>query len=225
MEKQYKILLVEDEIKLATVIKQELTSVGFIVDIATDGLLAQELFMQHNYSLALLDINLPGKNGRELCKTFRNADADISIIMLTALGEIQDKVDAFKFGADDYIVKPFYFEELIARIKAALKRTSLSEDNILSVHDLSINLKTKAVTRAGHDIPLTAKEFALLTLLVKNQGKVISKQEIMGKVWDLNFDTGTNAIEVYISFLRNKIDKPYTDKLIQTKAGFGYFIK
>ncbi|MBS1626758.1 MAG: response regulator transcription factor [Bacteroidetes bacterium] len=225
MEKQYRILLVEDEIKLATVIKQELIRAGFVVDIATDGLLAQELFMQNNYSLVLLDINLPGKNGRELCKIFRNTNADMSIIMLTALGEIQDKVDAFKLGADDYIVKPFYFEELIARIKASLKRTSLSEDSTLSIRDLSINLKTKVVSRAGTEIPLTAKEFALLVLLVKNQGKVISKQEIMGKVWDLNFDTGTNAIEVYINFLRNKIDKPYTDKLIQTKAGFGYFVK
>jgi len=167
MEKQYRILLAEDEIKLATVIKEELQHVGYVVDVVNDGLSAIDSFSKHNYSLALLDINLPGKSGMELCKIFRNADANISLIMLTALGEIQDKVDAFKFGADDYIVKPFHFDELMARIKAALKRTALSDDNVLNIHDLSINFKTKTVARNGNIIPLTAKEFSLLALLAK----------------------------------------------------------
>jgi two-component system copper resistance phosphate regulon response regulator CusR len=171
---------------------------------------------------------LPGKNGFELCKSFRIQNQNIPIIMLTAFGEIQDKVDAFSFGADDYILKPFHFEELFARIKVLLKRTenlASTNDIVLRVADLEIHHKTKSVFRANTEIPLTAKEYALLTLLVENQGKVISKNEILAKVWDLSFDTGTNTIEVYISFLRNKIDKPYQEKLIQTKSGFGYYIK
>ena len=148
--------------------------------------------------------------------------------MLTAFGEIQDKVDAFNLGADDYIVKPFHFDELFARIKVFLKRsdadTAKDEADVV-VGDLFINNKTKSVFREGTEIPLTAKEFSLLKLLALNKGKVISKQEILEKVWDLTFDTGTNTIEVYISFLRNKIDKPYNEKMIQTKSGFGYYIK
>jgi len=148
--------------------------------------------------------------------------------MLTAFGEIQDKVDAFNLGADDYVVKPFHFDELFARIKVFLKRadadTAKDEADVV-VGDLLINNKTKSVYREGAEIPLTAKEFSLLKLLALNKGKVISKQEILEKVWDLTFDTGTNTIEVYISFLRNKIDKPYNEKMIQTKSGFGYYIK
>ena len=147
--------------------------------------------------------------------------------MLTALGEINDKVDAFSLGADDYIVKPFHFHELFARIKVFLKRAEniAEEPEKIVIGDLVIAFGNKSVTRAGTEIPLTAKEFALLVLLARNKGKVISKQEILAKVWDLSFDTGTNTIEVYISFLRNKLDKPYDDKLIHTKPGFGYFIK
>ena len=147
--------------------------------------------------------------------------------MLTALGELQDKMDAFGVGADDYIVKPFHFDELFARIKVSLKRTDAVESNIkfLDVEDLHIDFSTKTVSRAAIEIPLTAKEFSLLSLLASNRGTVISKQEILEKVWDLNFDTGTNTIEVYISFLRNKIDKKFEEKLIHTKPGFGYYMK
>lgn len=176
----------------------------------------------------VLDVNLPYKNGLALCKEFRSINRSIPIIMLTALGEVQDKVDAFNVGADDYIVKPFHFDELFARIKALLKRSDASTETSvkkIEVEDLVIDFITKTVTRSGTEIPLTAKEFALLALLAQNRGKVISKTEILEKVWDLNFDTGTNTIEVYISFLRNKIDKPFEEKLIQTKPGFGYFIK
>ena len=147
--------------------------------------------------------------------------------MLTALGEIQDKIEAFNLGADDYIIKPFHFDELYARIKVSLKRNTSPEPAVstIDIEDLNINFITKTVTREGKEIPLTAKEFALLVLLAQNRGKVISKQEILEKVWDLTFDTGTNTIEVHISFLRNKVDKPFVEKLIQTKPGFGYFIK
>jgi len=227
MEKLYRILLAEDEPKLGQVIQEELTRLGFKADVAFDGQVAERLFFEHNYSLVLLDINLPYKNGYALCKQFREANKKVPIIMLTALGEIQDKMDAFNLGADDYIVKPFHFDELYARIKVCLKRVeSIDEvqENI-EVGDLIIDFSSKIVSRAGKEIQLTAKEFSLLTLLARNKGKVISKQQILEKVWDLSFDTGTNTIEVYISFLRNKIDKPFEEKLIHTKPGFGYFIK
>lgn len=228
MEKRNTILLVEDETKLSLLIKEELSANGFVVDIASDGHQAEALFKLNSYSLILLDISLPGKNGLDLCKLFRRSNNKVPIIMLTAFGEVQDKVDAFELGADDYLVKPFHFEELLARIKVFIKRSEnepLEKEQIITVSDLVIHHKSKSVFRAGIEIPLTAKEYALLNLLVTNRGTVISKQEILEKVWDLNFDTGTNTIEVYISFLRNKIDKPFEEKLIQTKSGFGYFIK
>jgi two-component system copper resistance phosphate regulon response regulator CusR len=226
MEKKYRILLAEDESTLANIIQEELTRGGYKLDIASDGLKASKLFIEHDYSLVLLDINLPGKNGLVLCKEFRKANKKIPIIMLTAIGEIHDKVAAFDIGADDYLVKPFHFDELFARIKVLLKRADLGDvaDKIV-YQDLEIDFRNKAVSRQGIVIGLTAKEFTLLSLLAKNPERVISKQEILEKVWDLSFDTGTNTIEVYISFLRNKIDKPFSTKLIHTKPGFGYFIK
>jgi len=227
MEKSYRILLVEDEPKLSQVIQEELTRQGYHADVAFDGQVAERLFRQHVYSLVLLDVNLPYKNGLALCKEFRELNKKIPIIMLTALGEIHDKVDAFNLGADDYIVKPFHFDELFARVKVFLKRAETPSEEVekIEIEDLKIDFGNKTVTRASKEIPLTAKEFSLLVLLARNRGKVISKQEILEKVWDLSFDTGTNTIEVYISFLRNKIDKPFEDKLIHTKPGFGYFIK
>jgi two-component system copper resistance phosphate regulon response regulator CusR len=228
MANKHTILLVEDETKLCNIIKEELSSLGYLVDTASDGIVAENLFSKKKYSLILLDISLPGKSGLQLCKIFRAANKKIPIIMLTAFGEIQDKVDAFNLGADDYIVKPFHFDELFARIKVFLKRSDadIAKDEAdVVVGDLVINNKTKSVFREGTEISLTAKEFSLLKLLALNKGKVISKQEILEKVWDLTFDTGTNTIEVYISFLRNKIDKPYNVKMIQTKSGFGYYIK
>ncbi len=227
METKQRILLAEDEPKLGQIIQQELTQHGYQADVAFDGQVAEKLFAEHNYALVLLDVNLPYKNGLALCKEFREAKKNIPIIMVTALGEIQDKMDAFNFGADDYIVKPFHFNELLARIKVFLKRADSNGDpsEKLTVADLEIDLLDKSVTRGEKNINLTAKEFALLVLLAKSKGKVISKQEILEKVWNLTFDTGTNTIEVYISFLRNKIDKPFDVKLIHTKPGFGYYLK
>lgn len=223
----YKILLVEDEPKLSQVIQEELVNQGYNTDIAYDGMVAEKLFKQHQYSLVLLDINVPYKNGLALCKEFRSINKKIPIIMLTALGEINDKVHAFALGADDYIVKPFHFNELFARIKVFLKRADsvADEPEKIVIGDLVIDFNEKSVTRNNQTISLTVKEFALLTLLARNRGKVISKNEILAKVWDLSFDTGTNTIEVYISFLRNKLDKHFDEKLIHTKPGFGYFIK
>ncbi len=226
MEKKNKILIAEDESKLALVIKDELTRNNFTVDIASDGNEASTLFAENNYLLIIVDINLPFKNGIQLCKEIREKNKKVPILMLTALGQVQDKVIAFEAGADDYMVKPFHFDELLARIKVLIKRTLvIADERNIVIGDLEINFRNKIVTRAGVDISLTAKEFMLLVLLAKNRGKVISKQEILEKVWELSFDTGTNTIEVYISFIRNKIDKPFAKKLIYTKSGFGYFIK
>jgi DNA-binding response OmpR family regulator len=222
----HKILLVEDEVKLGSIICEELNNNGYQTDIAVDGLEASRMFAAENYSLVLLDINLPYKNGIVLCREFREQNKKIPIIMLTAAGEIHNKVEAFNIGADDYIVKPFHFSELFARIKVFLKRADVPADaDIIKVEDMEINFLNKSVTRNGVNINLTAKEFTLLVLLARNKDRVISKQEILEKVWDLSFDTGTNTIEVYISFLRNKIDKPFDHKLIHTKPGFGYYIK
>lgn len=227
MEKSYRILFAEDEPKLGQVVEDELSRQGYHADVAFDGLVAEKMFKEHNYSLVLLDVNLPYKNGLALCKEFREAKKSIPIIMLTARGELQDKMDAFNLGADDYIVKPFHFNELFARIKVFLKRAEngAEQGEKMSIADLEINFIDKTVTRSNTPINRTTKEFALLTLLVKANGKVVSKQEILEKVWGLSFDTGTNTIEVFISFLRNKIDRPFDNKLIYTKAGFGYFLK
>lgn len=226
MENIHSILLVEDEAKLGQVIKDELQRQGYQVDHAVDGRQAETLFNSKMYSMALLDVNLPYKSGLELCKIFRAANKNLAIIMLTAIGQVNDKVEAFNLGADDYIVKPFHFEELFARVKAMLKRTDKhATDEKIEIEDMVIDFRNKSVNRAGVNINLTAKEFTLLALLARNRDRVISKQEILEKVWDLSFDTGTNTIEVYISFLRNKIDKPFEQKLIHTKPGFGYYIK
>jgi DNA-binding response OmpR family regulator len=226
MEISNRILLIEDEPKLGKVILEELRGQGYQVDLAADGLIAESFFKQNNYSLVLMDVNIPHKSGFELCKEFRSLKKSIPIIMLSAMGEINDKMEAFKLGADDYMVKPFHFDELFARLKVFLKRADLKDEDIkIVVDDLEIDFRNKTAVRAGVTVNLTAKEFTLLVLLARNRGKVISKQEILEKVWDLSFDTGTNTIEVYISFLRNKLDKPFETKLIHTKPGFGYYIK
>jgi two-component system copper resistance phosphate regulon response regulator CusR len=226
MEKKQRILLAEDEVKLGQVIKDEFTRNGYKVDLALNGADAAKHFSEHVYSIVILDINLPGKSGLVLCKEFRAKNKKVPILMLTAIGEVNEKVIAFDNGADDYLVKPFHFDELLARVKSLIKRTTvvLDETNII-VEDLEIDFSSKTANRSGIEINLTSKEFTLLVLLAKNKGKVISKQEILEKVWDLSFDTGTNTIEVYISFLRNKVDKPFEKKLIHTKPGFGYYLK
>lgn len=221
------ILLVEDEPKLGNSIRKELTEQGYDLEWAYDGRTAESLFRSSRFDMVLLDINLPYVNGLELCKRFRQADADVPIIMLTALGELNDKMEAFNFGADDYLVKPFHLTELLARVKVFLKRRQVDRyyDDNLKIGDLELDFAHKSVTRAGHSLVLSAKEFALLALLARSRGRVVSKQEIAEKVWEMDFGANTNTIEVYINFLRNKIDKPFDHKLIHTKPGFGYFLK
>jgi two-component system copper resistance phosphate regulon response regulator CusR len=221
------ILLAEDEPKLAQSIKDELQEHGYHVDVAFDGNIAERFFNQNDYQLIILDINLPYINGFELCKKFRLRNKNVPIMVLTALGELDDKMSAFEAGADDYLVKPFHFKELVARIQVFLKRSTNPESitEVIELSDLTIDTSTKTVVRAEKTIELTAREYALLELLMRSNGRVISKMEIMEKVWDINFETSSNTIEVYINFLRNKIDKPFSKKLIHTKPGFGYFMK
>ena len=222
-----KILVVEDEPKVASFVKRGLEENEFYCEIASDGLMGKRMFDSGDYDLILLDLNLPYKNGIELCKEIRSSDQKIPILMLTALGTTEDKLSGFDSGADDYLVKPFEFRELLARIRALLKRTSIAETggNILTLLDLSVNLNTYEVTRSGKKIDLTQKEFALLVYLLRNKGKVVSRIDIAENVWDINFDTGTNIIDVYVNFLRKKMDKDFSQKLIHTQTGVGYILK
>lgn len=222
-----KILVVEDEPKVASFVKRGLEENEFYCEIASDGLMGKRMFDSGDYDLILLDLNLPYKNGIELCKEIRSSDQKIPILMLTALGTTEDKLSGFDSGADDYLVKPFEFRELLARIRALLKRTSIAETggNILTLLDLSVNLNTYEVTRSGKKIDLTQKEFALLVYLLRNKGKVVSRMDIAENVWDINFDTGTNIIDVYVNFLRKKMDKDFSQKLIHTQTGVGYILK
>jgi two-component system copper resistance phosphate regulon response regulator CusR len=221
------ILLVEDEKKIATALKTGMEELGFQVMIAYDGAMGERFFNNHDFDLVILDINLPDINGYSLSKMIRQKKRDIPILMLTALGSVEDKVEGFEAGADDYLVKPFAFKELIARIKSLLRRSvqGIPGGHMLRIADLEINLDSKEVFRSGNKISLTAKEFQLLEYLVRNKNRVVSRADIAGKVWDIGFDTGTNVIDVYINFLRKKIDKDYPLKLIHTQVGMGYVMK
>ncbi|PKP50122.1 MAG: DNA-binding response regulator [Bacteroidetes bacterium HGW-Bacteroidetes-1] len=222
-----RILVVEDEPKVASFIKLGLEENGFTVNVAFDGAIGKKMFEAGEFDLVLLDINLPYKNGIELCKEIRSVNQKIPVMMLTALGTTEDKITGFDIGADDYLVKPFEFRELLARIRSLIKRSTVVETggNMLKFLDLEMNLNTYEVSRSGKLIELTQKEFALLEYLLRNRGKVLTRVDIAEKVWDITFDTGTNVIDVYVNFLRKKIDKDFPQKLIHTKAGIGYVLK
>ncbi len=224
---EVKILLVEDEKKIAEALSQGLTEQQYQVDMAFDGLKGKHLFNTNHYDLAILDINLPEMNGYALCNYIRTYNEKILIIMLTAMSTMDDKLTGFNAGADDYLIKPFDFKELLARIKALLKR--LKKDNpigaVLKIADLIMHLDTREVTRNGESISLTAKEFQLLEYFITNKNKVLSRADIAINVWDIDFDTKTNVIDVYVNFLRKKIDKDFFPKLIHTYVGVGYVLK
>lgn len=221
------LLLVEDETKVAAFIKKGLERQGFTVDIAEDGLTGKQLFEERTYDLIILDVNLPNMDGVTLATHIRAQNTQIPLLMLTALDTTADKLAGFDAGVDDYLVKPFDFMELVARLKALLKRAVKSTEptNILRVADLELDLDQKLARRNGQTIELTAKEFALLEYLMRNRGRVVSKVDIAEKVWDIDFDTGTNFIEVYINYLRKKIEKDSSNKLIHTVVGMGYTLK
>ena len=222
------ILVIEDDLRVSELIKRGLEEQGFSATVAYDGVMGKKLALQHPYELIITDIILPKMDGLELCKQLREANLEIPIIMLTALGTTDDKLEGFDAGADDYLVKPFEIRELMARIRVLLKRQSKTPQtfsNLLKYDDLELNLQNKTVKRGEIDINLTPKEFKLLEYLLQNPERVLSRTEIAEKVWDTHFDTGTNFIDVYINYLRKKIDKGFEKKLIHTKSGMGFILK
>lgn len=218
------LLIVEDEQRLADVLKKQFEEHGFSVDIASDGYVGKQLVETKSYNLIILDINLPLINGYDLCEEIRKTNSEIPIIMLTALGTADNKVLGFEAGADDYVLKPFDFRELLARVNVFLRRTDTnSKSDKITVADLEMDMKTKAVTRAHTKIDLTAKESLLLETFLKNKEKLLTREYIIEQVWGIDFDPGTNIIDVYVNYLRKKIDKGYEPKLIHTKFGFGFY--
>ena len=222
------ILLLEDDYKLAAEVRAFLEKQHFACKVVYDGAVFFRESAQNHYRLYILDINVPSVNGMEVCKKIRSTDTRTPVLMLTAYGSVQDKVQALEYGADDYLVKPFHLDELLARVKALLRRSANPQklnDTVYTVADLVVNATEMTVFRGGREIVLTPKEYKLLELLAKYGGRTVSKNTIAEQVWDLHFETGTNTIEVYISFLRNKIDKGFDVPLIHTRPGYGYYLR
>ncbi|WP_236975504.1 response regulator transcription factor [Membranihabitans maritimus] len=223
-----KILLIEDEHSVATFIKKGLNEEGYDVLVAYDGDMGLELIGQHQIDQIILDIILPGKNGWEICGEVRKRGfSDVPILMLTALGTTDNLVKGLDAGADDYLTKPFKFKELLARLRALQRRKNLSDSTtpVLKIADLELDQHSKIVKRQGKEIKLTATEYRLLEYFIKNQKKVLSRIDLLENVWDINFDMGTNVVDVYVNYLRNKIDKQFQSKLIHTVIGMGYIMK
>lgn len=224
----YKIGIAEDDHKIASLIKNGLEENGYEVNIYHNGNTALQAFQSNSFQLLILDVMMPQITGIDICRQLRQQQVQVPILMLTALGTIDDKVNGLEAGADDYLVKPFHFRELLARTEAMLRRQNLnatSQKNELKFEDIVLDIKSKEVKRAGKIIDLTAKEFHLLELFMHNPNRLLSRQYIAEQVWDVNFDTGTNVVDVYINFLRNKIEKGFERKLIHTKIGMGYIFK
>lgn len=222
--KEKHILLVEDESRIAEVLATGLRENGYTVTVAANAEQGYELYGAGSFDLLLLDVHLPGMNGYEFCKRVRTGNEKIPVILLTALGTLPDKIAGYDAGADDYIVKPYEFYELLMKIKALLRR-SAAAGNVLRAGDLLLDLDTLEVTRNGRRINLTAKELQLLEYLMRNKNRVVSRAEIAINVWNIDFDTNTNVIDVYINYVRNKIDKPFLEKMIHTQVGVGYVLK
>lgn len=221
------ILIVEDEKKIADSLRQGLSENGFETEVAYDGTIGLKMFRSRPFNLVILDINLPGMNGYELCKAIRAVNPSVPVVMLTAMNAVEDKIEGFDAGADDYIIKPFDFRELLVRIRALLKRmhSTVATGTLLRAGDLVMNLDSKEVSRDGKPISLTAKEFQLLEYLLRNKNRVLSRADIALQVWDIDFDTRTNVIDVYVNYLRKKIDKGFEEPLIHTQVGMGYVLK
>lgn len=223
----HKIILLEDDKKLSKEIKQFLSNHDFNCVEIHDGKELADQLAGLGADIFILDINVPGMNGLDVCKHIRKSGLNTPILMLTALGEVDDRVNALESGADDYLVKPFSFDELKARIKALIRRGTYQlqpEGETIVIADLEINTSEMSVKRSGKVIELTPKEYKLLEVLMKSKGKIVNRKAIVEGVWGINFETGTNAVEVYINFLRNKIDKGHDIKLIHNRSGYGYYV-
>ncbi len=221
------ICLVEDEQKVAAFIYKGLEEQGYKVKTAKTGEEARKLISADNFDLFVVDIMLPDINGIELCRQLRVTDTQTPILILSALDQVQNKVDGLKAGADDYLVKPFHFSELLARIEALLRRQKITpkEDHIIVFDDLKLDTWSNLAERGGQQITLTAKEYTLLELFMRNPNKVLSREYIAEQVWGIDFDTGTNFIDVYVNYLRKKIEKGFQKKLIHTVIGMGYTMR
>ena len=221
-----KLLIVEDEPKTGQYLQQGLSEAGFVVDLASDGLSGEQLALHNDYDLLVLDVMLPGQNGWQLLAHLRQAGLHIPVLFLTARDSVADRVHGLELGADDYLIKPFAFAELLARIRTLLRRgQGPALDTELSLADLRLDLLRRRAERGGQRIELTAKEFALLELLLRRQGEVLPKSLIASQVWDMNFDSDTNVIEVAIRRLRSKVDDPFAVPLIHTVRGMGYVLE
>ena len=222
-----KLLIVEDEPNLLAVIRKGFSEKGHEVSASLDGTTALMMLEQYTFDALILDVMLPDINGIEICRRLRAAQNFIPILLLTALSSTENVVTGLNAGADDYLPKPFKFTELEARVNALIRRSAQEHKtpDVITIYDLEIDFRTKAVTRSGDPIQLTAKEFRLLNYLAKNAETILSRDQILDNVWDINFDMNTNVVDVYINYLRKKIDKPYKVKLIHTIKGLGYVIK
>ena len=221
-----KLLIVEDEPKTGQYLQQGLSEAGFVVDLASDGLSGEQLALQNDYDLLVLDVMLPGQNGWQLLAHLRQAGLRMPVLFLTARDSVEDRVNGLELGADDYLIKPFAFAELLARIRTLLRRgQGPALDTELSLADLRLDLLRRRAERGGQRIELTAKEFALLELLLRRQGEVLPKSLIASQVWDMNFDSDTNVIEVAIRRLRSKVDDAFAVPLIHTVRGMGYVLE
>ena len=220
-----KILIVEDEPKTGAYLQQGLVEAGFVVDLARDGLDGLHMALNGDYDLIVLDVMLPSLDGWGVLKTMRRSGRETLVLFLTARDQVEDKVRCLVLGADDFLVKPFAFSELLARVRTLLRRGKSKEPEIFSAGDLELDLLRRRVTRAGVKIDLTAKEFALLELLLRRQGEVLPRSLIASQIWDMNFDSDTNVIEVAVRRLRAKVDDPFESKLIQTVRGMGYVLE
>lgn len=222
-----KILLIEDEPKTVQSLKQGLEENHYAVEVAYDGLLARQLATRNTYQLIISDIIIPGMNGIELCKELRSLGIQTPILMLTALSTTDDKLIGFEAGADDYLAKPFDFKEFLARVKALIKRSNqtILEAQTLRFADLEMDLTSHLVSRSGQSINLTSKEFQLLEYFLRNQEKVLSKAEIAENIWEVEDENSSNLIEVYVNYLRKKVDKGFSSKLIHTQFGMGYILR
>lgn len=217
-----RVLLIEDDVTIARLLKEGLEDEAYAVDVAHDGSEGYRTAAADEYDVIILDIMLPEMNGYEVCRSLRNDGNKTPILMLTARGTERDIVEGLDTGADDYLAKPFSFDVLLARIRALLRRPNEKLEEILQVGDLKLDPSSKKVTRASQEINLTAKEYGVLEYLMRNKGKVLSKEQIISHVWDFDADVLPNNVELFIMFLRRKIDKPFKSKLIHTVSGFGY---
>lgn len=220
-----KILVVEDEKKIVSFIRKGLEAAGFVVDACQHGDEGFTLATTRPYDAIVLDIMLPGKDGLSILRNLRDRSMSVPVILLTARSELNERLDGLNLGADDYLTKPFFIEELIARLHAVTRRASGKTHSLLVLEDLTVNLLTREVARAGREIHLTAREFALLESLMRSPGRVLTRAQICEQVWDYNFDPGTNLVEVYIQRLRKKVDEGAAVKLIETIRGVGYRMK